>query len=76
MTNKISYLDDGDFCLLYKEKVEFYNNEKKKINKEIYELSNEENIADKGDYKDFMSKEIDEQSVTTKKCLNANLEMK
>ena len=30
MTNKISYLDDGDFCLLYKEKVEFYNFQKKK----------------------------------------------
>ena len=74
MTNKISYLDDGDFCLLYKEKVEFYNSEKKKINKEIYELSNEDNIADKGDYKDFMSKEIDEQSVTTKKCLNEYLD--
>jgi len=30
MTNKISYLEDGDFCLLYKEKVEFYNFQKKK----------------------------------------------
>ena len=70
MTNKISYLDDGDFCILYKEKVEFYNSTKKKINKEIFELSNEDNIADKGDYKDFMSKEIDEQSLTTKKCIN------
>ena len=70
MTNKISYLDDGDFCILYKEKVEFYNSSKKKINKEIFELSNEDNIADKGDYKDFMSKEIDEQSLTTKKCIN------
>ena len=35
MTNKISYLDDGDFCLLYREKVEFYNSEKKKINKKF-----------------------------------------
>ena len=70
MTNKISYLDDGDFCILYKEKVEFYNSTKKKINKEIFELSNEDNIAEKGDYKDFMSKEIDEQSLTTKKCIN------
>ena len=74
MTNKISYLEDGDFCLLYKEKVEFYNSEKKKINKEIFELSGEDNIADKGDYKDFMSKEIDEQSVTTKKCINEYLD--
>ena len=30
MTNKISYLEDGDFCLLYNEKVEFYNFQKKK----------------------------------------------
>ena len=74
MTNKISYLDDGDFCLLYKEKVEFYNIEKNKINKEIFELSNEENVADKGDFKDFMSKEIDEQSTTTKKCINEYLD--
>ena len=74
MTNKISYLDDGDFCLLYKEKVEFYNSEKKKINKEVFELSNEDNVADKGDFKDFMSKEIDEQSITTKKCINEYLD--
>ncbi len=74
MTNKISYLDDGDFCILYKEKVEFYNSEKKKINKEIFELSNEDNVADKGDYKDFMSKEINEQSATTKKCINEYLD--
>ena len=74
MTNKVSYLDEGDFCLLYKEKVEFYNSKKKKINKEIFELSNEDNVADIGDYKDFMSKEIDEQSITTKKCINEYLD--
>ena len=74
MTNKISYLDDGDFCLLYKEKVEFFNSKLQKINKEVYELSKDENVADKGDFKDFMSKEIDEQSFTTKKCINEYLD--
>ena len=74
MTNKISYLEDGDFCLLYKEKVEFYNFQKQKINKEIFELSQDDNVADKGDFKDFMSKEIDEQSVTTKKCIKEYLD--
>tara|TARA_A100001011_G_scaffold59339_1_gene58858 strand:+ start:2711 stop:4528 length:1818 start_codon:yes stop_codon:yes gene_type:complete len=73
MTNKISYLDDGDFCILYKEKVEFYNSDKKKINKEILELSHDDNTAEKGDYRDFMSKEINEQSHTTKKCINEYL---
>ena len=44
------------------------------INKEVFELSNEDNVADIGDYKDFMSKEIDEQSITTKKCINEYLD--
>ena len=47
MTNKISYLDDGDLCVLSKDKVEFYDSNKKKINKKVYTLSNEENQSDK-----------------------------
>jgi glutamine---fructose-6-phosphate transaminase (isomerizing) len=70
MTNKITYLDDGDICILTKEKIEFYNSENKKVNKEILTLSNDKNTADKGDYKDFMSKEINEQKITTKTCIN------
>ena len=69
MTNKISYLEDGEICILTKDKVEFYNSEKNKINKEILTLSNDENKSTKGDFKDFMSKEINEQSVTSKTCL-------
>ena len=70
MTNKISYLEDGEICILTKDKVEFYNLEKDKINKEILILSDDENKTSKGDFKDFMSKEINEQSVTSKTCLN------
>ena len=70
MTNKISYLEDGEICILTKDKVEFYNSEKNKINKEILTLSNDENKTTKGDFKDFMSKEINEQPVTSKTCLN------
>ena len=69
MTNKITYLDDGDICLLSNNKVEFYNSNNKKINKKILILSNNENTEDKGDYKDFMSKEINEQSITVKTCI-------
>jgi len=69
MTNKISYLDDGDFCILTNEKVEFFNSKKKKINKEVFVLSNDKNDSDKGDFKDFMSKEIDEQQITSKICI-------
>tara|TARA_B110000438_G_scaffold303150_1_gene363387 strand:- start:1898 stop:3124 length:1227 start_codon:yes stop_codon:yes gene_type:complete len=69
MTNKITYLDDGDICVLTNDTVEFYNSENKKINKKIIILSNDDEIADKGDYKNFMSKEINEQNITAKTCI-------
>ena len=69
MTNKISYLDDGEICILTKDKVEFYNSKKNKINKKVLTLSLEENKTNKGDFKDFMSKEINEQPVTSKTCI-------
>ena len=70
MTNKISYLDDGELCMLTKNNVAFYDVNLKKINKKIHIVSDDENISDKGDYKNFMSKEIFEQASTIKKCLN------
>jgi len=70
MTNKISYLDDGELCMLTKNDVAFYDMSQKKINKKIYTVSDEENISNKGDYKNFMSKEIFEQSSTIKKCVS------
>ncbi len=70
MTNKISYLDDGELCVLTKSNISFYDSKKNKINKKIHTLTEEENISDKGDYKNFMSKEIFEQPITAKKCVN------
>ncbi len=70
MTNKISYLDDGDICILTKDGVEFYDLRKNKINKKVLVLSDDTNVAQKGDYKNFMSKEIFEQPTTAKNCIN------
>ena len=70
MTNKISYLDDGDICVLTKDNVSFYDVKKNKINKEVFILSDDKNISDKGDYKNFMSKEIFEQPITAKNCIH------
>jgi len=69
MTNKITYLDDGDVCILTNNKIEFYNSKNKKINKEILTLSTDKFSTEKGDFKDFMSKEINEQSITVKTCI-------
>ena len=70
MTNKISYLNDGEFCILKKDEVEFFDTDGVKINKEILNLSKDEQNYEKGQYKYFMAKEIDEQPVTLKNCIN------
>ena len=69
MTNKISYLDDGDVCVISKDEINFYNSKQNKINKEIFTLSEDKSSVSKGNYKNFMIKEIFEQPITTKTCL-------
>ena len=70
MTNKISYLDDGDICVLKKDQAEFYNSKGKKVNKKILILSEKTDDYEKGDFKTFMQKEIFEQPNTAKSCIS------
>jgi glucosamine--fructose-6-phosphate aminotransferase (isomerizing) len=66
MTNKITYLEDGEFCFIKKDEVNFFNEKGIKINKKVLELSTEQQNYDKGDFKHFMAKEIEEQPQTLK----------
>jgi len=70
MTNKISYLDDGEFCIIKKDQVDFFDEEGLKVNKKVLKLSSKEQDYDKGDFKHFMAKEIEEQPTTLKNCIN------
>jgi glutamine---fructose-6-phosphate transaminase (isomerizing) len=70
MTNKISYLNDGEFCILKKDQVEFFDENGNKVNKKVLELSSKEQDYEKGDFKHFMAKEIEEQPITLKNCIN------
>ena len=76
MTNKISYLNDGEFCIVKKNNIDFFDELGTKINKKILELSSNENNYEKGEYKHFMAKEIDEQPITIKNCINEYLDKK
>ena len=69
MTNKISYLNDGEFCIVKKNQVEFFDENGTKVNKKVLELSSNEENYDKGDFKHFMAKEIEEQPITLKNCI-------
>jgi len=70
MTNKISYLNDGEFCILKRDHVEFFDEEGLKVDKKVLELSTDEQNYEKGDFKHFMAKEIEEQPTTLKNCIN------
>ena len=70
MTNKVSYLNDGEFCLIKENQVEFFDTKGNKANKKILNLSQDNQNYDKGDYKHFMAKEIEEQPITIKNCVN------
>ena len=74
MTNKITYLDDGEFCFIKKDHAEFFDEEGTKINKKVLELSSDEEKYDKGDYKHFMAKEIEEQPTTLKNGIKEYLD--
>ena len=74
MTNKISYLDDEEFCIIKKDQIEFFEKNGRKINKKVLNLSRNDQNYDKGEYKYFMAKEIDEQPNTIKDCLNEYLD--
>ena len=74
MTNKITYLNDGEFCVIKKDHVEFFDEEGVKLNKKVLELSSEEKKYDKGDYKHFMAKEIEEQPTTLKNGIKEYLD--
>jgi len=75
MTNKITYLNDGEFCIIKKDHVEFFNEDGDKINKKVLELSLEDEKYDKGDYKHFMAKEIEEQPNTIRNGINEYIDM-
>jgi len=70
MTNKISYLNDGEFCIVKKDQVEFFDEGGLKVNKKVLELSTDQQSYEKGDFKYFMEKEIEEQPTTLKNCIN------
>ena len=75
MTNKITYLNDGEFCIIKKDHVEFFSEEGSKINKKVLEMSSAEVKYDKGDYKHFMAKEIEEQPNTIRNGINEYIDM-
>ena len=63
MTNRITYLEEGDWAVITRQGAEIYDAKGRRANREMREIHLEAVAVDKAGYKHFMQKEIAEQPV-------------
>jgi len=61
MTDKVTYLEEGDWAVLTRTSLEIRDAKGKRANRDMRVIAAEANTADKGVYKHYMMKEIAEQ---------------
>lgn len=68
-TNKFYFLDDNDYAIIEKEKIGLFDYKLGPIVKEIKEIDWEADASEKGEFEDYMLKEIFEQPKTIKETI-------
>jgi glucosamine--fructose-6-phosphate aminotransferase (isomerizing) len=69
LTTKIIYLEEGDWAILTPKTYEIYDRNDNRVNREITIISGGPAMAEKGNYRHFMLKEIHEQPETIGRTL-------
>ena len=70
MTNRITYLEEGDRAILTRQGVDIYNEDGTLVNRELRTIQIDATRIDKSGYKHFMAKEIAEQPAVLADALN------
>ncbi|MEJ6389380.1 glutamine--fructose-6-phosphate transaminase (isomerizing) [Gymnodinialimonas ulvae] len=70
MTDKITYLEEGDYAFVTRAGVEIHDADGRLANREARTIPVQAAALDKGGHKHFMAKEIFEQPVVLSDCLN------
>ncbi len=70
MTNRITYLEEGDRAILTRQGVDIYNEAGTLVNRELRTIQVDATRIDKSGYKHFMAKEIAEQPAVLADALN------
>ena len=60
-TDEVTYLDDGDWCVLSRDSVEIYDEANRRVSRPRQKSAASAFLIDKGNYRHFMAKEIHEQ---------------
>lgn len=74
-TNKITYLKEGDWAVLSRQDVVFYDVQGKQVERQMEISSASASIVDKGNHRHFMAKEIYEQPETIGRALGHYLDL-
>jgi len=61
MTNRITYLEEGDWVILTRGGAEIFDSEGRRANRPVAQIRIDQTRVDKGGYRHFMAKEIAEQ---------------
>ncbi len=73
LTQRIAYLEEGDWVVLSREKVEIFDRENNPVERPIVNSGASGQLMDKGNYRHFMLKEIHEQPVVVAQTLRSYL---
>ena len=69
LTTKVIYLEEGDWAILTPKTYEIYDRNDNRVTREITIISGGPAMAEKGNYRHFMLKEIHEQPETIGRTL-------
>jgi glucosamine--fructose-6-phosphate aminotransferase (isomerizing) len=73
LTQKIAYLEEGDWAVLSRERIDIFDKDNKPVTREVTLSGATGALIDKGNHRHFMQKEIFEQPVVVAQTLQAYL---
>lgn len=71
MTNRISYLEEGDWAVVKRREVRIHDSEGAVVERQVYTVALENILVDKGQHRHFMAKEIHEQPTVVARAFGA-----
>ncbi|MBA3666430.1 MAG: glutamine--fructose-6-phosphate transaminase (isomerizing) [Sphingomonas sp.] len=71
LTRRIAYLDDGDWVVVEREKVQIFDRTNQTVEREIVDSGASSATTEKGNYRHYMQKEIFEQPIVVAQTLQS-----
>ena len=68
-TQRIAYLDEGDWAVVRRERIDIFDRENRPVRREIVESGASSTPVEKGNYRHYMQKEIFEQPIVVAQTL-------